>query len=158
MSNIGCTGHQKMPAAAVKYATDHIEETLRQCTDEVLGITSLAIGADQIFAKQVLAHGGKLCAVIPCARYEETFDAATLAEFHSLLNQATCVSQLEFDEPSEDAFFAAGRFIVDHCELLVAVWDGEPARGLGGTADVVKYAKENGTAVNIVWPPNVGRD
>jgi hypothetical protein len=41
--------------------------------------------------------------------------------------------------------------------MLVAIWDGKPARGLGGTGDVVRYAQEKGTAVSIVWPDDIGR-
>jgi hypothetical protein len=35
-------------------------------------------------------------------------------------------------------------------EVLIAVWDGLPARGLGGTADVVAYAKQCGRPVEVI--------
>ena len=35
-----------------------------------------------------------------------------------------------------------GRAVVDCSSVLVAVWDGQPSRGLSGTADVVAYARE----------------
>src|SRR5262249_19847988 len=35
-----------------------------------------------------------------------------------------------------------GMETVNHCDLLLAVWDGEPARGRGGTAEIVAYARE----------------
>jgi len=31
------------------------------------------------------------------------------------------------------------------------VWDGKPARAYGGTADVVAYAREQGTPVRVIW-------
>jgi hypothetical protein len=37
-----------------------------------------------------------------------------------------------------------GKVVVDRAEVLIAVWDGLPARGLGGTADVVAYAGSAG--------------
>ena len=52
---------------------------------------------------------------------------------------------------------AAGKSIVDSCEMLIAIWDGKPARGLGGTGDVVRYARKTGKAVSIVWPDDIGR-
>jgi hypothetical protein len=32
--------------------------------------------------------------------------------------------------------------VADQCDALVAVWDGQPARGRGGTADIVAYARK----------------
>jgi len=37
------------------------------------------------------------------------------------------------------------------------VWDGQPARAYGGTADVVAYAREHGTPVRVIWPPGAER-
>jgi len=39
--------------------------------------------------------------------------------------------------------------VVDLADLLIAVWDGKPARGPGGTADVVAYAASAGKP--YVW-------
>jgi hypothetical protein len=59
---------------------------------------------------------------------------------------------LPYPFPSEEAFWNAGKYIVDHSDLVVAVWDGEAARGLGGTADVVQYALTVGRKVVHVNP------
>ena len=37
------------------------------------GLTSLAVGADQLFAKQLFERKIPYLAVIPCERYERTF-------------------------------------------------------------------------------------
>ena len=42
--------------------------------------------------------------------------------------------------------------MVDHSELLIAVWDGKPAAGLGGTGDVVSYARQSGKHVYQIDP------
>ncbi|MGH3585569.1 MAG: hypothetical protein ACRDQ0_04530 [Pseudonocardia sp.] len=41
--------------------------------------------------------------------------------------------------------------------LLLAVWDGAPPTGSGGTAEAVAYAREQGVAVVVVWPAGVRR-
>jgi len=41
----------------------------------------------------------------------------------------------------EESYYQAGRWIVDHCDWMVAVWNGLPSRGRGGTADIVAYAR-----------------
>jgi hypothetical protein len=37
-------------------------------------------------------------------------------------------------------------------DRLYAVWDGKPARGYGGTADVVAEAEKRGIPVTVIWP------
>jgi hypothetical protein len=41
----------------------------------------------------------------------------------------------------------AGSWIVEHCDQLIAVWNGQQGAGLGGTADVVTLARESGVRV-----------
>ena len=48
---------------------------------------------------------------------------------------------LPSDDCSEDAYLAAGHWIVDHSDLAILVWDGYPAAGKGGTADIASYAR-----------------
>ena len=40
-----------------------------------------------------------------------------------------------------------GRATVAHCDVLIAVWDGKPPRGRGGTGEVVQLALTRGTAI-----------
>ncbi|MEO8926072.1 MAG: DUF4231 domain-containing protein [Caulobacteraceae bacterium] len=42
-----------------------------------------------------------------------------------------------------------GRWVVRHCDVLVAVWNGQAAVGPGGTADTVRRALERG--LPVVW-------
>lgn len=129
-----------------------IRRELADVTD-LQGICALAAGADQLFARLVIEQGGRLHVVIPCRGYETTFSTdEELAEFRSLLEQATEVERMEFPNPSERAFLAAGRRVADLSDRVIAVWDGKPARGLGGTADIVAYAREHQKATVVIWP------
>jgi hypothetical protein len=65
--------------------------------------------------------------------------------------------ELTRERTHEEAYYAAGRYIVDHADRLIAVWDGDPPRGLGGTADVVDYARLIGVPVTVLWSPGVRR-
>jgi transposase-like protein len=69
-----------------------------------------------------------------------------------LLAHAAAVDTLDYPEPDEEAFFAAGKQVVEQSELLFAVWNGRPAAGLGGTADVVKHATDSGIPVVHINP------
>lgn len=155
---IGVTGHQDIPAEALDYVTRGINEVLDSVEDSLVGVSSLAVGADQLFASLVLERGGRLEIVLPSSSYEETFSRAEdLRRFYSLLDRAATVETLSFAESTEEAYLAAGCRIVDLSEVLLAVWDGEPAKGKGGTGDIVKYAMRRGIRVEVVWPEGMAR-
>ena len=158
VTTLGVTGHQLIPDDAREMVVGAIREILSDADVPLSARTSLAAGADQLFATELLRTGGSLHVIVPSDNYEQTFTAdEDLALYRSLLAAADTVTRLDFDKPSEAAFLAAGKAVVDSCETLVAVWDGEPARGLGGTADIVGYARETGTVVIVVWPDGMGR-
>jgi hypothetical protein len=119
--------------------------------------SSLAAGADQLVARVVLEEGGSVHAIVPSAGYGETLTGRDRTFYEKLLAASADVVRLGFQEPSEQAYWEAGKAVVDRCEILIAIWDGLPARGLGGTADVVGYAKERGKDVRIIWPAGVAR-
>lgn len=158
MTKIGITGHQNIPAIALNYVTDGIRRHLVQIEEPLVGIGSLAVGADQLFVTIIGELGGQSHVVIPCERYETTFHTpAEVDRYRALLASATSSEVLSFAAPSEAAFMAAGSRVVELSDIIVAVWDGKPAAGYGGTADVVTYARTSGREVLIVWPDGVGR-
>lgn len=157
MKTIGVTGHQRIPPIALPYVIEGIKRQLVAAAGPVTGYSSLAIGSDQVFAQELLAAGGRLVAVIPCRGYEHTFDKEGRATYDGLLAVAAQIVVLDFAEPSEAAFMAAGTEVIDRSDVLIAIWDGEPARGLGGTADAVAYANSQGREVVVIWPEGVER-
>jgi hypothetical protein len=155
---IGISGHQEIPEEAIAFVRRGIAAILSKLADDVVGVSSLAAGADQLFASLILEHGGRLHIIIPSENYETTFsEPAALDKFRSLVNRAHIVERLPYHGPSEDAFLAAGHLVAENSDLLLAVWDGQPAKGKGGTADIVEFARNRGTDVKIIWPPGVRR-
>jgi hypothetical protein len=142
---VGVTGHQNLgDENAVEWIRDALN---RQITEHPIsrGLSSLALGADQLFVEALRAAQIAYDAVIPCENYESTFaDTVTRARYQRLLADAARIHTLPYSSPSEEAFFAAGKWIVLHCDLVIAVWNGKPARGLGGTADVVAFVGAEG--------------
>jgi len=154
---IGFSGHQTLSANTRDLVRAAIMSELSG-RQGIVAVTSLAAGGDQIFAECVLTLGRKLKVVIPCNGYETTFsDPADLATYRVLLKASADTTVLPFSHPSEEAYWAAGKRIVDMADLLIAVWDGMPAGGLGGTADIVRYAEEQTKHVVCVWPPGASR-
>jgi hypothetical protein len=155
---VGFTGHQAITPRTHQLVSGAIREALKE-EIKPIGLTSLATGSDQIFAHVVLELGGKILVVLPAKRYEESFQRRNdLANFRRLLGEAEDVITMPFERPSEEAYWAAGQEIAKRSHWLLAVWDGQPAGGLGGTADIVQYARAQGKRVTIIWPKGSHRN
>jgi len=155
---VGVTGHQTIPLRAVGFIEANIERSLRTDRVDLVGVSSLAAGSDQVFARIVLRLGGQIHAVVPCANYEAAFgDTKALEEYRELLNSAAVVECLPHKGPSEEAFLDAGRRVVRRSDRLIAIWDGHAARGKGGTGDIVHYARKRGLGVEVIWPEGIQR-
>ncbi|MER7998847.1 hypothetical protein ACWCXE_16845 [Streptomyces sp. NPDC001780] len=158
MERIGVTGHRSIPAEAYAHVTAGIQDVLRGHTGALEALSSLAVGADQLFAALALDRGAALTAVIPSGDYENDFaDPDELAGYRRLRDRATRRVRMAFPHSTDEAYYAAGTYIADHCDQLLAVWDGRPARGLGGTGDIVSYARERGKPVTVIWREGVER-
>lgn len=149
---VGITGHQERPGIDWPWVADVICNELAPFSAGLIGLSSLAQGADQVFAEAVLESGGELHFVKPIADYEKTLKGEHLNRFLQLESAATATIDLPAAASDQDAYLAAGEYIAAHSELLIAVWDGEPAVGKGGTADVVAFAKRQGRAVLHIEP------
>jgi len=146
---IGITGHRKLQSADTwRWVTREMTALLSAIEPPLTGISSLAIGADQIFAEVVLELHGSLEAVIPSENYERTFENdVDLARFELLRTAASRVETLAGAQDDEQAYLNAGKRVVDRSESMIAVWDGQPARAVGGTAEIVEFAKLAGVPV-----------
>jgi hypothetical protein len=157
MTRVGITGHRDLRDLTHRLVTAALAAELTAYRP-LHGISSLAEGADQIFAEQVLEARGVLTAVIPSAGYEAAFDTVVgEAMYRALRARAAEVIELPFGHPSEEAYWAAGRRVVCLCDVLLAVWDGRSSGGVGGTADVVAFAARRGVPTTVLWPPGSRR-
>jgi uncharacterized phage-like protein YoqJ len=125
---------------------------------ELVGVSCLADGADQIFACVVLERGGTLEVVIPADEYRDGLPDEAKALYDKLFNQAAAVHRCDHRESTADAHMDASMFMVSNVDRLFVVWDSQPARSYGGTADVVAYAREKGVPITVIWPPGAHRD
>lgn len=138
----GITGHQNLGSQeTIQWVAETLESTIAKYNIQQ-GFTSLAIGADQIFAEILRTKNIPYIAIIPSIGYEKTFQSPEhLENYQKLLQNAAEVLTLNFEKPEEKAFYEAGKEVVDRSDMVLAVWDGQPAKGLGGTGDLVEYAK-----------------
>jgi hypothetical protein len=154
-TRVGVTGHQRLDNQS---AWAWVESAMAKAIDDLdpplMAISSLAIGADQLLAALVLGLGGELHAVIPFQGYERTFGPEDVEAYRRMLAKATAMEYLKTEGTDGDKYLAAGKRMVEMAEVIIAVWDGKPAKGKGGTADIVSYALQRGVRLVHLNPVN----
>ncbi|HZZ47925.1 MAG TPA: hypothetical protein VFE65_13650 [Pseudonocardia sp.] len=155
---IGVTGHSNLTTDSVPLVADGLREVLVRCVEPLVGVSCLARGADQVFARVVLERGGELEVELPAEDYRERkVRPDNRAEFELLIGKASSVVTLPHAESNRDAYLAASERVLSSVDAILAVWDGMPSDGRGGTGDVVSAARERGLPVVVIWPEGVTR-
>jgi hypothetical protein len=152
VTHIGVTGHQRLEdPAAWPWVKEAVGRELDAAPNPLVVVTSLAIGVDQLVAQLGILRNAAVHAVLPFAGIERTFAAEDLPEYRRLASQAS-IEILRTPGTDEDAYLAAGRRVVELSDVMIAVWDAKPAKGKGGTADIVTFAVASGVPVVHINP------
>jgi hypothetical protein len=153
---IGVTGHRFLAEldrlrTAIDLGVQRLSEIAGGLQLHVM--SSLAEGADRLVAERILARPGtKLTAVLAMPRemYVQDFQSAeSKQEFAALLARACEVVDLPPKQNRDQCYEAAGEYILDHCDVLFALWDGHQAQGLGGTGALVAKARQK--SFPLIW-------
>jgi hypothetical protein len=155
-TRLAITGHRGLSAEVEARIDRMIRASVAEHGD-VAGVSCLADGADAVFAQAVLDAGGELVAVLPASKYRDALPEEYRPVYDSLLARASKILRLRYVTPDPHAYMEAGKRMVDESDSLLAVWDGLPGRGPGGTADVVAYARSRGVPVTVLWPEGAVR-
>jgi hypothetical protein len=158
---IGVTGHRNLenqPALnkAIRSAIQSITQMLPPMHGTSVGLcvlSPLAEGADRLLVKEILKiPESTLEVVLPLEKddYMQDFETSeSREEFEKLLSQASSIRALSPKAERTEAYQQVGRHVVDQCDVLIALWDGKPAAGQGGTEEIVRYARE--TDCPLIW-------
>jgi hypothetical protein len=153
---LGITGHRYLiemdkVMAGVDRALQRILWTFPDSNFRVL--SSLAEGADRILTKRLLLIPNSSLWVplpLPEEEYQKDFETSkSKEEFIHLLGKAERVINLPVTETREEGYLAAGKFVLENSDCLLAIWDGKPAQGAAGTAEIVTMARERG--LPLAW-------
>jgi hypothetical protein len=155
---IGVTGHRTLQnpnpiIAGVDKTLQAIKKIFEN--ESIVILSPLAEGADRIIAERALAiDGTKLIAVLPMPVevYLEDFQSPiSIKEFQGLLELADEIIELPRIINREESYRNVGKYLVAHCDVMIAIWDGQPARGPGGTAEVVALARDRNLPVAWIY-------
>ncbi|MGN7160139.1 hypothetical protein [Sphingomonas sp. SAFR-052] len=166
---VGVTGHRPGRLSGVDPAMlrARIDATLAALAaaapnDRFRLVGSLAEGADTLAADAALALGWQLDTVLPFAHeeYAQDFAGAKASELTARIDRSANVLELpgRRDGPggAAAAYERAGRVVLTQSDILLAIWDGEPARGRGGAAQIVAEAVAHSIPV-VVLDPDASR-
>jgi hypothetical protein len=162
---VGVIGHRDVDPAAVESVRSAFRSILREvhtahkhCPLAVM--TSLATGADTLAADEAVAQNVPLITCLPMApeHYESEFTPAERGHFRWLLAQSFAVVVVGDGADRENAYLRAGEYVAHHSHLLVAMWDGDVARDVAGTANIVHARLNNVPRVAMAgeYPVDVG--
>ncbi len=158
MTRIAVSGHRGLSPEIEAFVDQGIRaELARFASDDLVGLSCLADGADQIFARAVVDLGGDLEVFVPAARYRDALPQSAHPAYDELISRAVAVNRLDHVESTSQSHMDASMEMLKHADMLLAVWDRQPARSFGGTADVVTHAREIGVPVTVVWPEGAQR-
>ena len=135
---IAVTGHRpKRLKGQQKEVKKWLSEQLDkyECTEAISG---MAQGADQIFAQAAVE---KNIPLICCYPYRKNFFHQ---EEQKILNKAKNIKFISEVYTGNRAYWFRDKYMVDNCDLLLAVWDGIKA---GGTWLTINYAQKIGKPV-----------
>lgn len=176
---IGVTGHRKINltdqplAEAIRAELGRLRQRFPHCP--FLIVSGLAEGADRLVARLAMdTLEARLIAVLPFAEAEFRKDFRTTesqTEFTEFLRQAqavTVVPQREDaaavaagGEARNRQYARVGAYLVENCHWLITLWDGQPARGTGGTGEVVRWRRAGEVPLefsttpetrSVLWP------
>jgi hypothetical protein len=160
MTRLAVTGHRGLSekTTALVDAALRSEIGERAKAGDLVGLSCLADGADALFAKAILDYGGVLHIVVPARKYRDELPKDHHATYDALMAEAAEVVRLDHVESDSGAHMDASLRMLTDTDELLAVWDGQPARAPGGTADVVDAAHSQGVPVTVIWPAGATRD
>lgn len=163
VARIGVTGHRTLTNEillrhSIRKVLSQIAEIFQKDlihTGYIFSVISpLAEGADRLVAGEVIDREASrgieeqvLNVVFPLSIEDYIKDFKTEGskkEFKSFISKAKSVITLEKSASREAAYAQVGHYVVDNCDFLIVIWDGNIANGAGGTARIMERARSLG--------------
>ena len=116
---------------------------------DIIALSSMAAGADTIFAHAVIDAKIPLKIVLPfqIEDYQKDFKKEDWEDTNKIISQndyqVNETIAYENRESRNNAYLNTGKRLVDQSDIILAIWDGKEATGVGGTGDIVKYSQQN---------------
>lgn len=139
---VALTGHRPerlrgQEVQVSKFISQQLKE-LYEPTKENVAYCSMALGADSIFAMDTMIN--KNYDLICCYPFHKKM--SDFEEFFNKKYKTVFVSETKYN--SNKQYFLRDKYMVDNCDVLLAVWDGVEQGGIWLT---IKYARKCGKKI-----------
>lgn len=126
-----------------------INPTTNDYARDLTLISGMALGIDTLWAK--LAHQNELplIAAIPCLNQNKMWKQLSKDLYKGLLEHPLTTQHLVTNtEYNHNCMQLRNEWMVNNCDVLIAVWDRTP----GGTGNCVNYAVNQGKTIIFIDP------
>ncbi len=147
---VGFTGHRKLPDESTsRRLISQVLGEMKSSHEVLCGVASVAVGGDLLFAESCVALEIPLRVLLPLPvdDFRNDFDESSWDRAEAILGKALSVEVTGDGGLREERYYECGLETVQQSRMLIALWDGEPARGLGGTAQIFEFARSVGRPV-----------
>ncbi|WP_395751215.1 hypothetical protein [Prosthecobacter sp.] len=163
---VGFCGHRsRFSEAAVRPALTTALKDLQQRSAETGGVLELYVsaaeGTDVVCIEAARELGMPVHLLLPLAQgeFEKDFSTpATWARSKAQMDRAAAVPgpdslrTVEEESTRPECYFNQGIVMLEAVDVLITVWDGQPPRGSGGTAQMIAQARATGIPVLHIQP------
>ncbi len=148
---ISITGHRDILPDHENRLIQEIQQIIREIKQRVpdtplVILSALAEGADMLAAKAAIEEKIQLHVILPYDQntYMDSFDDKSNIEvFNDLIERSSRKDTLACaSSDKKNCYKNLGQHLADHCNILIALWDGNSSSKEGGTSWVVTYKKE----------------
>jgi len=110
-------------------------------------ISGMALGWDMAVAQAAINQSIPFVAAVPFKGQEKQWPQSSQNQFNSLLSRASETVLVSEGSYEPWKMQIRNQYLVDHCDLLVALWDGSK----GGTGNCIEYAKKLNKPIRNLW-------
>jgi hypothetical protein len=150
---VGFSGLRKLEnAGLIAKGIGNALDQLNERHGPLVGISSAASGGDTLFLEEISRRGILFRLVLPFSRdvFKQNFDPQDWERVLPFFDEALSVQEVSGAESRKEAFLETGLLTVEAADVMIFAWDREPAAGIGGTGDVVDYARALGKPLIII--------
>ncbi len=136
----------------MRQSLDKVWNELRHRVDgDLEAYGSLAEGGDILFAESALEQNIPWSGLFPFdpEQFEKDIGATWMSRYLSIQSGAASIDVWAETSSKESAYYQSGQEVLESSEIFLVIWDGKPAQGLGGTAQMVEAARVR--EIPLVW-------
>lgn len=138
-SVLAFTGHRPHKLAGVEAEVKLAIRAALHDLKPTTCISGMALGVDTWAAEACVELGIPFIAAVPFEGQDAVWPLDAQTRYRELLRSAAKVHVVSKGGFTRAKFLARNRWMVDHAQTVLAIWNGDPA---GGTGACVRYARE----------------